>query len=61
MTEKISYTLKEAAAASGLGRTTLYELINRGELRLVKIGTRTLIRRLDLVAMLDRNLVQAAA
>ena len=45
MTDKLSYTLKEAAAASGLGRTKLYELINSGELPLVKIGARTLIRR----------------
>lgn len=61
LTDKICYTINEATAASGLGRTKLYELINAGELPLIKIGARSLIRRKDLEAMLDRGLVLAAA
>ena len=61
MIDKICYTINEATAAFGLGRTKLYELINVGELPLIKVGARSLIRRKDLEAMLDRNLVQAAA
>lgn len=53
---KISYTIDEVVAASGLGRTTIYELIKRGELPRVKVGARTLIRRQDLDAMLERKL-----
>lgn len=55
MSQKIAYTISEAAAASGLGRTTIYELIKRGELPRAKVGARTLIRRRDLETMIDRR------
>ena len=42
-TARLAYTIPDAASASGLGRTTLYELIGRGDLVAVKIGKRTLI------------------
>ena len=61
MTEKLSYTINEATAAAGIGRTKIYELVRTGELPLVKIGTRTLIRRADLEAMLTRHLTRQAA
>ena len=57
MSEKIAYTINEAVAASGLGRTTIYELIKRGELPRVKVGGRTVIRRQDFEAMLERKVV----
>jgi excisionase family DNA binding protein len=56
VTEKISYSIREASTVSGIGRTKLYELIKGGELTPVKIGTRTLIRRCDLDALLERKL-----
>ena len=56
MQNKISYTINEAASACGLGRTTLYKLISEGELSPIKVGARTLIRRVDLEAMLARKL-----
>jgi excisionase family DNA binding protein len=55
VSEKIAYTIKEAVTASGLGRTTIYELMKQGELPYVKIGARTLIRRSDLELMLERK------
>ena len=55
----IAYRIPEASLATGIGRTTLYKLISGGELPIVKIGTRSLIRRIDLEALLDRNLVGA--
>jgi excisionase family DNA binding protein len=58
VSEKLAYTIAEAVAASGLGRTTIYELIKRGELPRVKVGNRTLVRCRDLEAMLDRKLVR---
>jgi excisionase family DNA binding protein len=59
--EKLTYTVNEAALALGIGRTKLYELVQAGELPLVKIGARSLIRRADLEAFLTRSLYSAAA
>lgn len=61
MIEKLIYTVNEAALALGIGRTKLYELVQAGELPLVKIGARSLIRRADLEAFLTRSLYSAAA
>lgn len=41
--EKLTYTLKDATAAIGIGRTTLYKAISDGRLKAVKFGRRTLI------------------
>lgn len=61
MNEKLTYTISEAASAAGVGRTKLYELINAGELPLIKIGTRSLVRRSDIIDLLARNTVANAA
>ena len=53
---KLSYSIDEAVDASGIGRTTIYALIKAGELTPVKIGKRTLIRKSDLEALLERRL-----
>jgi excisionase family DNA binding protein len=39
----LAFTLKEASAALGIGRTTLYAAIADGRLGAVKVGARTLI------------------
>lgn len=41
--DKLTYTLKEAAAALGVGRTTLWRAVSEGKLRAIKLGSRTLI------------------
>ena len=41
--EKLTYTMKEAAAALGVGRTTLWRAISDGKLAALKLGSRTLI------------------
>jgi excisionase family DNA binding protein len=41
---KIAYTIKEATAAIGLSRSTIYKLMASGELRTIRIGQRRLIR-----------------
>lgn len=61
MIEKLTYTVNEATEALGIGRTTLYELINADKLAVVKIGSRTIIRRKDLDAFLDRHTRRKAA
>lgn len=58
----IRYTLsvQEAAAALCISRPTIYRLIARGELATFKLGSRTLILRTDLEALLDRLTRRAA-
>ena len=41
--EKLAYSIKEAAAVVGVGRTTLWKAITEERLLAVKLGTRTLI------------------
>ena len=41
--QKIAVTIHEAAAISGIGRTTLYELFKAGKLTPRKSGSRTLV------------------
>lgn len=41
--EKVGYSIEEAAQSLGVGRTTVYELMNRGDLESVKVGRRRII------------------
>jgi hypothetical protein len=45
----------------GIGHTTLYELIKRGELRKVNIGRRGFVTSESLAAYVDRITVAAAS
>jgi excisionase family DNA binding protein len=49
----LAYTIREACEASGIGRTSLYELLKSGALRARKHGKRTLILHKDLNRWLD--------
>jgi excisionase family DNA binding protein len=49
---KLAYRIDQAAEASGLGRSKLYEEIALGRLRAFKAGGRRLIWHEDLVAYL---------
>lgn len=40
---KIGYSIREAVAATSLGRTTIYNHIAAGRLRAVRVGGRTII------------------
>lgn len=60
-TQKLSYNVNEAAAAVGVGRTKLYDLINRGELQTFRLDGRTLIRADVLASFVDRVSRQFAA
>ena len=47
-------SISEAARLLGIGRSTLYGLLNNGDLLALKIGARTLIKRTDVEALLER-------
>jgi excisionase family DNA binding protein len=49
---KLAYRIDEAEIVSGLGRSSIYELISDGRLSSVKIGGRRLILHEDLEALL---------
>jgi len=51
----LAYSIRDAATALGIGRTTLYRLIQDGQLAVVKVGARTLIPAGSLVVILDRG------
>jgi excisionase family DNA binding protein len=51
-TQPIAYSLKQASEISSLGKTTLYRHAQRGNLRLVRVGGRTVIPADSLHALL---------
>lgn len=52
--EKLAYRVTEAAHALAISRSRLYELIGAGQIKILKDGGRTLIRRSELEAYLLR-------
>ena len=46
------YTVEEAAQLVGVGRSTMYELVSRGEVASVRLGRKVLITRSTLEALL---------
>lgn len=52
-------SIETATQVLGIGRTTVYDLINRGELRSTKIGRRTLLAVEDIDAFVHRKLASA--
>jgi hypothetical protein len=59
--ERLSCTIAEACAATGLGRTKLYEEIGAERLRTRKFGARTLIVVESLVELIDPGSANSAA
>lgn len=52
---RMSYRIDEVASMLGLGRTTIFRLMDEGRLGRIKIGARTLIPASDVEALLQRN------
>ncbi len=51
--ETIATSVKGAAKATGLGRTSIYALIKSGRLETVKLGRRTLIKSASIRQLID--------
>ena len=58
-TERLAYSVREAAVAISLGRSTLYEMMKAGTLRFVKRGNRRLIPADALMALLEPQALAA--
>jgi len=52
--EPLAISIKEAAKALGLGRTTIYAMIADGRLEAFKIGRRTLVRMESILRLIAR-------
>lgn len=50
-----TYRVKEVVEALGLSATTVYKLMNLGELKRIKLGASTLITAESVDALLERN------
>lgn len=59
--DSLAFTVEEALAAMRISRSTFYELVKAGSLPVAKIRGRTLVRRVDLEALLARSLLRTAA
>lgn len=51
---KVAYSVNETLNLLSIGRTTFYELVGRGELKITKLGKKTLVYAIDLAALLNR-------
>jgi excisionase family DNA binding protein len=56
MTEPLVYTIEQVAQMLGVGRSTAYDAVRRGELPVVRLGSRLLVPK----ARLDQMLTGAA-
>jgi excisionase family DNA binding protein len=52
-TDRLVFTVEEAAALLGIGRATAYEAVQRGEIPSMRIGRRILVPKAALQRMLD--------
>jgi len=57
----VCVSVADACRALSIGRTTIYQLVKDGELRLFKLGARSLIPAQDLHALVSRRLAAKAA
>jgi excisionase family DNA binding protein len=58
--EPVCVSVTETMRALGIGRTKVYELINGGLLKVVKIGRRTLVRTASIRALAGEGSTDAA-
>jgi len=47
-------SIKEATALLGVGRTSIYEMMSRGQIASLRLGSRRLIKMSSLIALIDQ-------
>jgi excisionase family DNA binding protein len=60
MNEPLAVPIPEAARLGGVGRSTIYAEISKGNLKVRKVGRRTIVTMSDLREWLDSKVVEAA-
>jgi excisionase family DNA binding protein len=56
--ERLAYTINDFGRMIGLGRSTIYAMIAKGEIQVSQVGCRKLISHSDAVALLERSKVK---
>lgn len=52
-TDRMAFGVDQAAEAISIGSSTMWRWIHQGKIKTVKLGGRTLIRREELIRLLD--------
>ena len=56
----ISYSIPDGARAIGLGRTSFFNLVKRGQIRTFRIGGRRFVSRAELLRFVKEREAQSA-
>ena len=59
--ERIYISIREAGVALGVSRSTIYRLMDCGQLETVKIERRRLVKREAIAALVERGSINIAA
>jgi excisionase family DNA binding protein len=51
---KAAYSVKETLELLSIGRTTFYELVDRKDLKITKLGRKSLVYAIDIAALLNK-------
>lgn len=54
--QKLTVSVREVREITGLGETTIWKLIREGNLRVVRVGRRTLVPMSEIDALIDGRL-----
>ena len=58
--DQLANSVDMACARLCLSRVTFYAMLKAGEIRAIKVGTRTLVPESELVGLIQRKLAEAA-
>jgi excisionase family DNA binding protein len=61
LTRPVGFTIDDAARQLSVGRSTVYRLIRQGTIRIVKIGSRTIVPASEIDRLLALNDGEPAA